>query len=237
MRSLYIDKSIHDFSHSYPEVVLKEKDKLHHLNNVLRLKLGTKVLLFNEDGYYCSSELIELAKRVAKFKVSEQSQYVKPHNVELALCWLKKDALEDAVTNAVQTGVTTIHLVKSEYSQLAQDLTKSRFQKILTSAMEQSNHFIKPSIIEYASLADLIESNKDVQTFGFTLHKDIKKNEVVLKPGERCIYLIGPEGGLSKNEIKELDTNNVKFFHLNMPIMRAPVAVSCALGYIVAQIK
>ena len=235
MRSLFLDKSIYDLSVIENEVIISDKDKLHHLNNVLRIKVGVDILLFNSNGQYCLSNLSEISKRNASLEIKERGVYQKPHEVELAICWLKKDALEDAVNNAIQLGISKIHFVKSEYAQNPSDLTKSRFQKLLISAMEQSNHFLMPDIYEYPSIEDFIERNQDIRKYGFTLKGEFTESEQSIE--KKCLYFIGPEGGFSEKEISELRAKNMKFFHLPMPIMRAPVAVSCAMGYIVAQIN
>lgn len=234
MRAVFLENQNLEAS----EIEISAKDKVHHLLNVLRLKQSVEVILFNEDAKYAKSEILSIDKKKVVFRVDKVDQYQSPHQIELALCWLKKDALEDAMKIAVQIGVTKLHMVKSQYSQPSCDLQSSRFKKILISAMEQSNNFKELEIFEYDSL-DALFSHKRVEAldkYGFTLHKDMSLENSELKLKSSSIYLIGPEGGLSAEEIKALSAQNMKFFHLPTPIMRAPVAVSCALGYIVARI-
>ena len=238
MRAVFLEKETFDLNQNHDEFEISDKNKVHHLVNVLRLKQSVEIILFNENGQYAKAEIINIEKKKVVFKIDSPQQYTEPHQIELALCWLKKDALEDAMKIAIQIGITKLHMVKSQYSQQAYDLKTSRLKKVLVSAMEQSNHFKELEIYEYNSLDELFshERVKNLDKYGFTLHQDMSVKSSDLKLNSRSIYLIGPEGGLSTQEIETLSAQNMKFFHLPTPIMRAPVAVSCALGYIVARI-
>lgn len=247
MRSLFISEKLSNFKKKSSYFELSEASKLNHLTKVLRVRVGEKVIIFNEDGAYSEGEIKEITRQKILFYLGEIKFYKSPHSIELGLAWLKKDALEEAINGAIQLGVSKIHLFSTEYSQKEQDLTKKRWDRLVISSMEQSNHYIRPEIKIYPNLFDFVNLyEKDYSFYGFSLlGKVIEKNENEKenknknkkKLSTKGIYLIGPEGGFTQREVDELGERGVNFFHLNTAIMRSPIAVSCAMGYILAQMK
>ena len=80
-------------------------------------------------------------------------------------------------------------------------------------------------------LEDVSFSDYDV-TFFFNSQNDSAKDSKQHN-FKKILLVIGPEGGLGEEEINYLKSvQNIKEITLNIPIMRTPTALSCAVGYV-----
>ena len=69
---------------SLNSVSIKQKEELHHLKNVLRLKKNTKIQIFNGNGEEAQGTLTQITNNEAKIKISH-SRIIPPKNPLLIL--------------------------------------------------------------------------------------------------------------------------------------------------------
>jgi 16S rRNA (uracil1498-N3)-methyltransferase len=145
----------------------------------------------------------------------------------------KKDAFEEILKISVECGVNEIHPLSSKYSQY-QFIESERSNKLIESALIQSNNFYWPSIKPQINLDSFLNSTKS-EIFYFT-SKPVSIDKKIFSPSLlNSIILIGPEGGFS-NEEDEIISNHKNSIplHLSTPILRAPTATAAAFGYLLA---
>lgn len=219
------------------EFEITDKRIIHHLLNVLRIQAQEKLTFFDGTGVYWLGEVIAIKKKIIQCKLDEKRIYSPGHSISLGLSWLKKEALESALSTAVQLGVEKIYLFKGDFSQSADFYNEKRVRKILISSMEQSNHFKFPQILFFKSLKELYEKERESMSFIAFSPSGKPWGEGCIVDKRNIIYLVGPEGGFSLGELSYLKKEGVKFFQMPVPILRAPIAVSCAMGYILGKSK
>lgn len=221
MRAIYLENINEE------EFELKD-DKCHHLLNVIRLKEGEELLLL--DGKGRSKKVV--AKKIEKKKIilsaSSAAFYKTPSNLKIALGIPKKEALELCLKQAVEMGISKIHLVATEYSQKL-TLNEERMQRILISALEQSNNHWLPQLEIFESLESLLNSYEGSLLY-FTSQQNQKKNKLNLT--DQSLLLIGSEGGLSQREEELLKARMVPSVHFENAIMRTPTALSFGVGFL-----
>lgn len=233
MRAIYVA----DLSVEVGSEVLILDDQFHHLVKVARVKNQDEILLLNGQGLICTVEIVEIQKKKILSIVRKIEQTAKAESFDLLIGSCKKDYLEQILRMCVEIGVNQIGLFKSDYSQ-NQELREDRIQKILISALEQSNNPYKPNIIEINTSDELqsVCSSYDCVLW-FNSHNrnagniDFKRINSAQKIG----ILIGPEGGFSSKE-ESLMSRLPQFIeiHLEGPIMKAITAVPVAAGYLLA---
>ena len=224
MRSIFLE-TLSDYDDKF---VLKTKD-MHHLVNVVRVKLGEKLRAF--DRYKNIFEIIvtSLTKKEISFDILNKTKAQKsPIPLLVAFGKIKKESLDLSLKQLVEIGVEHIYIFNSHYSQKYK-LKPERLDKIVISAMEQSNNYLFPEIHE-VSIDELKDINKKIIYFS---SKD-RKHQKIDGSMKNSLIVIGPEGGLSNDEEKILDNQKALSIHLPTNIMRASTAISFCSGYVLA---
>ena len=212
---------------------LLSKEHTHYVANVMRMKRGSNISFFNKNGEWLS-EIIFLEKDRVEVKfLNRIKDPLKLSSIELAICLVKKNAMEIILQKATELGVTKIIPILSERSEV-KELNYERANKIVIEATEQSNQLNPPIIMKVTKLKDLVNNLNDSTKLLFA---DINSKEK-LKPeyisNENLnIILIGPEGDFSPLEREKiLAKNNTISFCLSKNILRTETATISALTLI-----
>jgi len=212
---------------------LLSKEHTHYLTNVMRLKRGSNVNLFNKDGEWLSEIVFLDRDRVeVKFlnKIKESS---KSTNVELAICLVKKTSMEIILQKATELGIAKIIPIISERTEV-KDLNLERAKKIVVEATEQSNQLNVPDIQEPQKLKDFINSlDSNASLFFADINTKKKIDNKIIEKSKKISVLIGPEGDFSPTEREMiLAKDNVISFSLSKNILRTETAAISALSLI-----
>lgn len=208
--------------------VLKD-EPLHHLVNVVRIEKGEEILLLNGEGLRIKTIVEEVSKKSVLLKTLAFETQELPFRMDLALGMPKRDALELSLKQAVELGFGKIYLIRSEYSQMKFP-EEDRAQKLLISALEQSNASHLPQIIE--TTWDKIPFS----TYKESILFDSRPNGVLnsLDVEINHILIIGPEGGFSPSEHEFFgQLANLKTLNLPTPILRTPTAIATGAGIVI----
>lgn len=206
--------------------VLKD-ESLHHLVNVIRIETGEDLLLLNGKGLFVFTSVDQISKRELRLKFSSSEMKERSFNFDIAIGMPKRDALELCLKQATELGFRSIFLIRSQYSQMRMP-ESDRIEKILVSALEQSNAPFLPTVQEMTfedlnfsdySEALLLDSQTKTST-------NIKSSS-----GSSKLLIVGPEGGFSPLELDFLHAQeNVRVLNLPTPIMRTPTALAAGAG-------
>ena len=212
---------------------LLSKEHTHYLTNVMRLKRGSNINLFNKDGEWLSEIVFLDRDRVeVKFlnKIKESS---KSTNVELAICLVKKTSMEIILQKATEIGVAKIIPIISERTEV-KDLNIERAKKIVVEATEQSNQLNVPSIEEPQRLKDFINSlDSNTSLFFADINTEKKIDNKIIEKSKKISLLVGPEGDFSPNEREMiLAKDNAISFSISKNILRTETAAISALSLI-----
>lgn len=210
--------------------VLKD-EALHHLVNVIRIEAGEELLLLNGMGLEVRTFVESISKRELRLKFVSSSEKQRAFHFDLALAMPKREALELCLKQATELGFRKIYLIRSDYSQMKMPEV-DRMEKLLVSALEQSNATYLPELIEanwekipfqeYAE-AILMDSQTKIQT----------KTAIHDETASRLL-IVGPEGGFSPRELAFLHSKEaVKVVNLPTPILRTPTALAAGAGIMI----
>lgn len=222
------------------QIIKLSADASNHLANVLRLSAGHPVVLFNGDGNEYSAELTEVKKRQvwasvdAKLSISVES----PLKVHLGQGISRGDRMDMAIQKAVELGVSELTPILTERCgvKLSADRWQKKHQqwlKLIHSACEQCGRNVVPTLHPPVSLNEwLSQSTNQVR---ITLHpratKSIK-HLTISSGGVRL--LIGPEGGLTDNEIYNTEQAGFDTVQMGPRVLRTETAAISAISAIQA---
>ena len=212
---------------------LLSKEHTHYLTNVMRLKRGSNVNLFNKDGEWLSEIVFLDRDRVEVKSLNKIKESSKSTNVELAICLVKKTSMEIILQKATELGIAKIIPIISERTEV-KDLNIERAKKIVVEATEQSNQLNVPDIEEPQKLKDFINSlDSNTSLFFADINTEKKIDNKIIEKSKKISLLIGPEGDFSPNEREMiLAKDNAISFSISRNILRTETAVISALSLI-----
>ena len=186
---------------------LSEKQS-HYTKNVMRLKAGDKISLFNSQDGEWDVKILDQGKIFTEFKVEKLSRPLSNEkDIWLAFSPIKKVPQDLMIQKTTELGIQKFIPVLCERS-VVREININRAEKIITDACEQSNRMTVPKIQELQRLDEFI---KNFPNNGKIVFCDINSESKDLKnklseKNPICI-LIGPEGDFSEEE-RQLITNN-----------------------------
>ena len=223
----------------YPDSIVENttglitKEHTHYIVNVLRLKRGSEINLFNKNGEW-KSEIVYLEKNRVEVKFLKKiKQPTISFKINLAICLVKRNPMDNILQKATELGVGKIIPIISERTEV-KELNFNRAKKIVIEATEQSNQLVPPEILGVIKLKDFLQ-NLDVNSK--LLFADVNSNNNLknedLKNSKSLSVLIGPEGDFSSQERETiLGNTNVIPFRLSRNILRSDTAVISAISMI-----
>ncbi|MEW6607954.1 MAG: 16S rRNA (uracil(1498)-N(3))-methyltransferase [bacterium] len=222
-----------------PESIVKnnvdivDKDDIHHLKNVLRLKEKDKIIALDGLGNEYHATIISIAADKVKTNIVEKIIHP-PQKVELTLLQaLPRIARMDLIiSKSTELGVTRIIPVKTQRSliNLKNESTKlTRWQKIAKSSSSQCQRCIIPIIYPVTNLKTSLELIKEVD-LGLILYENAKTplREVFLNRDvtllKKIAVFVGPEGGFTEEEITAVQIRGIIPVSLGTNILRCESA-------------
>jgi 16S rRNA (uracil1498-N3)-methyltransferase len=177
-------------------------DQSRYLTQVMRLKAGDELRVFNgRDGEWRCS-VAEVLKRGCLLKAEERVRdQILPPDVELILAVVKKSPLEFAVEKATELGVRRIRLVRTARTQ-PQTIRLDRLDIIAVESAEQTGRMDVPEIVASEPLDALLDGWDPERRLMFCDETGGPPALTALPKagGQAWGILIGPEGGFSPDE-------------------------------------
>lgn len=190
-----IDETTESFSFDKEESkhiikVLRKKDTdILHVTNGLGLLFETEITLASDNK--CTVKIIAVEK-------AEPSKF----QLHLAVAPTKmNDRFEWFLEKATEIGIHEITPIICDRSE-RKVVNKERFEKIILTAMKQSNVLFLPKLNNAITFKEFLKrKNEGLQLIAHCEETDKKSLKSVLKPNENVTLLIGPEGDFSEKEI------------------------------------
>ena len=206
-------------------------DELHHLVNVIRIEKEEPLLLLNGQGLIIETRVEMISKKEMILKKIDQRHRIRQFEFDLALGMPKREALELCLKEATELGFRRIYLIKSDFSQMRFP-DKERTEKLLISALEQSNAPFLPEVI--FTEWDQIPFNRYKRVLLLDSQTNDINSQGEILGGSEELLIVGPEGGFSAIEIQFLHSqSNIKVVNLPTPILRSPTAVATGAGIMI----
>jgi 16S rRNA (uracil1498-N3)-methyltransferase len=215
-------------------VVGLDGDRAHYLRNVLRLKPGDRVALFNgRDGEW-SAGITELGKRSARLEVGERTRdQDDAADIWLAFAPIKRARIDFIAQKATELGATVLWPVFTKFTAMER-VNLDRLRANAVEAAEQCGRMSVPAVREPVRFDELLDAwpldRRLICCDETGAGAPIFDAAQAAGPGPAGL-LIGPEGGLAKVELDRLDkTPNVCRVSLGPRILRADTAALAALA-------
>ena len=220
------------FYTSNPNSNYLDKEEFYHCIKVLRNKKNKKIHLTDGKGNLYESKILNISKQKCEIelpkKIKSEKQKIISH---IVIAPTKSyNRIEWAVEKLTEIGINKISFIYTNNSE-RRELKVERLQKKSISAMKQSKSLFKPVIENIISLNKLLEKYKNYEN---KFVADIKSNKTLnkIKVVGNSIFLIGPEGDFTSEEMKKISINGFTKITLGNKVLRTETAAIMA-GYLI----
>jgi len=216
------------------EVFTIIEKQAHYLINVMRVKVGSIILVFNGyEGEY-KVEIINKKNNIISCKVIEKVrvQYSEPE-LNLIFSLVKKDRIFNIIEKCTELGVTCFHPIVTERTQNF-NYSFKKFGAYAIEASEQTRRLTIPKINPVQNLSSLLNNwNRKKIILLCNENDGIPVMKIKNKISKPVSILIGPEGGFSGDELEGfLNLEFVKSISLGPRILRSDTAaISMVASY------
>jgi len=208
----------------------------HYMSNVLRLKAGAPIVLFNGNGSDYPSEIVDITKRKASVLVNSQIglSVESPLHIHLGQGVSKGDRMDFALQKSVELGVSEITPVITENCNVKLDEERwqkklAAWRKIIIAACEQCQRNVVPTLHPPVTMQQWLGQASEL-------------DKIILAPGAKTYLsglarphkgfriIIGPEGGLSEQEVYTAQQVAYTPVNIGSRILRTETAAIASLS-------
>ncbi|MCX5695123.1 MAG: RsmE family RNA methyltransferase [Candidatus Omnitrophica bacterium] len=193
------------------KIIIEDREQTHHIKNVLKLKVGEKVAVFDGSGNEYNCVIRELKNKIYLNIEKKIPADNSPEKVKLTIaCAIPKKAkIDDIIDKLVQLGVSRIIPLMTERVVVKLDKPKEalryeRWKKIALSAAKQCKRNSLVVIEPVKDFKDLIKQSRefDLKLIPHLLGDRQSLKEILAgSEASNILVLIGPEGDFSEREV------------------------------------
>ncbi len=203
-------------------------DEARHLREVLRLKAGDEVQVFDGEGKEFRAAVSQARREFAELEIRDEIDAMRPESpleLTLAVALLKGEKFDLVVQKGTELGVNQFVPLITRYADIRlrdeADGAKrvARWQRIALEAAKQSGRAVVPQVTMPVPFESVIRDNSCLlfsERDGQSLDTDSKLQSVTA--------IIGSEGGWSDEELDQARTSGVPIVTLGGRILRAETA-------------
>ncbi len=212
-----------------------DDEAANHVGRVLRMEAGQQLELFNNDGNNYAAQIENASKKHVSVKITAvaANPSESPLHIHLGQVISRGDRMEFTIQKSVELGVNKITPLTSErcgvkLNQERFEKKRQQWQKIAIAACEQSGRSVVPEIAPLQSLEQW--ASEESAAMKLNLHPKAPYSIKTLPTPEHGVrLLIGPEGGLSEQEIENCNQHQFQETILGPRVLRTETAALTAI--------
>ncbi|MDX1637307.1 MAG: RsmE family RNA methyltransferase [Balneolaceae bacterium] len=207
-----------------------EGQQARHAAKVLRYGEGDRISVTDGAGFWYDGIVRRVLGEVVLVEITGREQHP-PQNPRLTLALgiiKKRDRLEFAVEKAVELGAAEIILYRSDHT-VKENIRIDRLESTAVAAMKQSLRVRLPSISLHNSVQEVADRYlSDLGQRMLVAHEKSDSSPGVpdtFKKEQNLLLVVGPEGGLSGDEVEYLQEMGGWLVSLGQYRLRTETAV------------
>ena len=228
LHRFFVDAPLHE-----GEMTVDSPALCHQMANVLRLRVGERIILLDGERHEAEGELREISAQRAYLTVqSVRAVSAEPTTfVTLYCAVLKRENFEWVVQKTTEVGVGAIVPLLTDRT-VKTGLKMERLQKIAREAAEQSGRGIIPEIHFPISFHDAVKACPPAERrllFHCSPEAIPSARAIPTKHSGSVVCFVGPEGGWSNAEVRLAAEHDFSITSLGALTLRAETAAVVAV--------
>ncbi|MCB9650402.1 MAG: 16S rRNA (uracil(1498)-N(3))-methyltransferase [Deltaproteobacteria bacterium] len=224
-----------------PEASLAEgalalpKELAHYVRDVLRLGEGAGLLLLDGAGGEAEAELRAVDKKQVTLQVGPVRRTPAPSPALVLLQAVGKgDKMDQVVRQATELGVAEVVPVLTARAVARQEGRVERWRTICEDAVRVAGHRHRPRIAEVTPLTEALAGAPEGLRLALALDAaaPLAQRLAEAEPGVPITVLVGPEGGLTPDEVAEARAAGFLAAHLGDRTLRTETAGPAVLAIV-----
>jgi len=217
-----------------------EGSEVRHIRRVLRLKVGDRLILFDGSAKEYEGIIVEENPSSVVMKVENISSLSKESSLEITLAQslLKGEKMEYLIQKATELGIKKIVPFFSSRSIPLLDKSKKlrryhRWEKIAIEACKQCGRITVPKVEPLQDYSEMLRMAPSEALRLILWEKEGQGLKEALKGSEgrtTIFFVVGPEGGMSDEEVGEAEKAGFIPITLGKRILRSETASLCLLS-------
>ncbi len=219
--------------------VLLTGDEHNHAANVMRLKIGDKIIVTCNDEYDYICDVEEISKKTTTCRVV--SKAINEHNpsavIDVFQSLIKNDKMSILVQKLSELGIANLRLFETKFQTVKpSENKKDKLQKISNQSAKQCKRSLFMTVHDAISFCKMLQdlSNYDIVLFANECEESAMLNQICnhLQRDKKIALIIGSEGGFDKSEIDRIIAAGAKSVSLGKRILRAETASIALAGFV-----
>ena len=231
MLSLFFVPEISDGSK-----IVVDGDEAHHAIKVMRMEIGEELQVADGKGNWAQGSITAIDKKSFTISISDRGQSSRTHPEFVVIQALtKSDRSKEAIELLVEGGVDRIIPWQSDHC-------VAKWKVEMGEKWESAVRRYSLPVVEAPITLKGIRERFTEKSLLLILHESAQeKLSVVVSPSaishEHIVLVIGPEGGLSIDEVREFEAIGGKIVRLGNPVLRSAHAGLAGLAAVQALMK
>ncbi len=216
-------------------ISILDKEVLHQMRDVMRFRKGDECMIMDGQGTKVKGVIEELHGKGASILLKDRETCEAPKRRVRLYCALSKKpaTFELIVQKATELGVTDLIPLVTQRCQVRELRKTDRLQLIIKEAAEQCERCFMPCLHEVILLSDLVKNTPGgLLLAGDPWTYDKKLADLEISAHEDVNLVIGPEGGLSGEELESIRRAGGVLFLLGNTVLRMETAAIASLALI-----
>jgi 16S rRNA (uracil1498-N3)-methyltransferase len=212
-----------------------------HAATVKRLAVGEEIVLSDGAGLRCHAEIAAATTNSIEARVLARIVEPPPRPwLTVVQALAKGDRDERAVETMTEVGVDAIVPWQASRSIVRWDSARAakhveRWRTTAREAAKQSRRSWIPQIRDVEKTADVVSRLRASSGLAVVLHESATRPLAALRPDvEEVVLVVGPEGGVSEEELAEFEAVGATAYRLGPTVLRTSTAGTVAAAVLLA---
>ena len=224
---------------------ISDKENVHHIRDVMRMKKGDNIILLDNSGYEYYCEIEDISNKVAlKILNKKENNNELKTTVDIYHGLVRKEKKEETLRRLVELGCHKYVPVMMERSVVKIDKYNDNLERVNTIIKECSEQAERAKLMKYSTAITFNEMLAEASNYDYLFlcyEESGRSNDKTINDykdlinGKKVLVLVGPEGGISEKELELCKKHNFISIGLGKRILRtetAPLYIMSVLGYL-----